>query len=157
MNKGLLSMNKRGTIEARYSQEIQEKSTAMNKGEPEGQTEREAGIWLRTRRSGVRVPPGAPLSPSLSFSCKPLFSPRTLPQSHCHANVTLRAPGRLCRWLAPCARVPGEPTPTDKRVSSPGYYGAWRVAQLRREQPNSVACRTHGANCRSGNTKHRPS
>src|SRR5437660_12578874 len=71
-------------------------------------------------------------------------------------NVTLRAPGRLCRWPAACAREPGEPTPTDKRVSSPGYCGAWRVAQLRREQPNSVACRTHaGVNCRSGNTKHR--
>jgi hypothetical protein len=99
----------------------------------------------------------ATFSHTFSFSYKPPFSPRTLPERRCHANVTLRAPGRPCRWLAPCARAPGEPTPTDKRVSSPGYYDAWRAAQLHREQPNSIACRTHGVNYRSGNTKHRPS
>src|SRR5712671_3542052 len=36
----------------------------MNKQEPDGQSLKVAGIYLRTRRSGVRVPPGAPL-----FSC----------------------------------------------------------------------------------------
>src|SRR6266403_2917357 len=36
----------------------------MNNREPDGRSNRGAGVWLRTRRSGVRVPPGAPL-----FSC----------------------------------------------------------------------------------------
>jgi hypothetical protein len=43
--------------------------------------------FLRTRRSGVRIPPGAPLSPSLSFSYKPPFLPLTLPQRLCLAKT----------------------------------------------------------------------
>ena len=83
-----------------------------------------------------------------SFSYKPPFSPGTLPQRRCHANVTLRAPRRPCRWLAPCARSPNRCLPT-----LAGFLPVWRElfglglqadsstgerCSLRRHEPSSA-------------------
>src|SRR5437016_12892630 len=48
--------------------------------------------YLRSRGSGVRVSPGAPLSPSLASSYKPLLVALALHASRCHEFVTSRVP-----------------------------------------------------------------
>ena len=58
------------------------------------QSSKDLNLWQTfheiAEKSSKIVPLGAPLAPSFSFTYKPPFSPRTLPQRHCHANVTLR-------------------------------------------------------------------
>src|SRR6266480_6932551 len=109
--------------------------------------------YLLSRGSGVRVSPGAPLSPSLSSSYRPLFVALALDASHCHDFVTHRVPRVFFGSLVRGALEPDEPDPADRSVSSPGCCDAWRAARPHREPPNSVECRTRAAGCRSENTK----
>src|SRR6476646_9566890 len=59
----------------------------MNIEEPDGRSGEGAGIWLRTRRSGVRVPPGAPFNGGL-------FSMASAPIRQSLSKLKLRTPLR---------------------------------------------------------------
>src|SRR5580704_785276 len=63
------------------------------------------------QKVGSSSPPGrATFSFFFIYLQASIFSAHSSAEALSHANLTLRAPGRPCRWLAPCARVPGEPT-----------------------------------------------
>ena len=83
--------------------------------------------------------------------------PGGAPERHeasCHENVTARALHTLSRLPVRGALEPGLRARADTGVSSLGCCAAWRAARPHRGQPNSVACRTHGANSRSENREH---
>ena len=75
---------------------------------------------LRTRRSRVRISPGAPLSPSSSVSCRLTKSAPVLAGPHCHEKVTGCGPRTLSRWLVPNVREPDGQSLIDTGVSFPG-------------------------------------
>ena len=81
--------------------------------------------YLLSRGSPVRVWPGAPLSPSVSSSYRPLSVALALDASHCHDFVTHRVPGVFFGSLVRGALVPDEPDPADRRVSV--FYGCYRT------------------------------
>ncbi len=86
---------------------------------------------LRTRRSGVRISPGAPLHRTAGFACC-FFSSR---RRHLH-----RAPLRQRRPGAPFTR-PAQTTPAaDRRTDAPELPAADGSGQRRLRSPRKSAC-----------------
>src|SRR5258708_26817096 len=91
---------------------------------------------LLSRGSGVRVSPGAPLTPSLSITYTRSFLVRSRQRADRHKNVILSPYRRPSHLPFPGFAAPAPPSPVDSGAWFQDSNDASRAAQLSQAQPN---------------------
>src|SRR6266550_6622666 len=87
--------------------------------------------YLLSRGSGVRISPGAPLTPFLSFIYRRLFLLLFWRQADCHKNVIPRVCRRPSHSPSRYSAAPAPPSPVDSGAWFLDWNDASRAAQQR--------------------------
>src|SRR6266850_5554312 len=91
---------------------------------------------LRTRRLGVRVPPGAPPIPSFSFTYRRPLLAELRQGTERHENVILCPCRTLAGWLFPDSAAPAPPSPVGSGAWFPDSNDASLAAPRCLARPN---------------------